>query len=263
MQRLAGTKALALLVRLARALPFRRTTRATPLSTPGTEHELLLLVVLPAGHPFGHLNHDPWYHAILEFADIFGSIAFDHARIYERLQELAWLTPQLRIYFQERRLPARGGLGGWALEHARARGEVQAAFAITQIIGDVRVDLALAWNELGASVTRAFVNTCEAPCGTHVDALWSAFATYARSIEAAASRRSTVREALERGFTSIIHVGLFGPAFAGATRERLTSPEAGRAVTRAIAAWLASTHAWCARGFLDQRLGSAAALRER
>lgn len=193
--------------------------------------------------------------------DVFSSVAFDHEQIHTRLQELAWLAPHLRIYFQERRLLARGGLGGWARELARTRGDVEAAFAITQINGDVRVDLAMAWNESGAPVTRAFVNTCDTPRGTHVDALWNAFTSYARSINAAASRPSTVREALERGFTGIIHVGLFAPAFAGATRERLVSPEAGRAVARAVTAWLASSASWSARRFLDQRLGSATSLR--
>ena len=75
--------------------------------------------------------------------EIFASTTFDLARIGDRLQQLAWLNPLLRVFFQGRRLLGRGGLRGWAEQ--LAGGAPEALFSTEHKVDDVYVDLALAW----------------------------------------------------------------------------------------------------------------------
>ncbi|HTL36314.1 MAG TPA: ATP-binding protein [Kofleriaceae bacterium] len=106
---------------------------------------------------------------------IFGQVTLDPAAVGARLQQLAWLNPQLRVVWQEQRLRGRGGVLGWAHSIARERGRVVCSHGVVGAEGDVKVDIGLAWNETGPSRIHGFVNMQPTTGGTHVDGLWTAF----------------------------------------------------------------------------------------
>jgi DNA gyrase subunit B len=190
-------------------------------------------------------------------ATIFGSVGFDRAAIRERVQELAWLLPKLRIYLQEVRVRARGGIMGWARELAGERGEVVASYALTQFTGDIRVDLAFAWNRDGAPIVHSFVNlnrTVED--GSHVDGVWRGFQEYARTMKSPARSVRHVREAVGCGLVMVVDVAMLDPRFGAPTRDQLRNPEAANAVRAALRACLDAGvwHTHRIRAFVDQRL---------
>ena len=119
------------------------------------------------------------------------------------------------------------------------------------------VDIALAWTDTADLDVRCFVNANETTSGTHVAGMWRGLAKVARALGAPDRPAETAREVLGRGLTAIVHVGLFGPQFAGPTRDHLTSPVAGTAVTSVLASDLpeAVTRNPVLAGFLRDRLG--------
>jgi DNA gyrase subunit B len=188
---------------------------------------------------------------------IFACTELDAETVRARLQELAWLNPQLRVWFQEQRLRGRSGILGWARQLAAPRGRIQRAKWLTQNIVDVRVDIALVWNRSGAPIVKAFVNMQPTiDSGSHVDALWLGFAHYARMMKSPARRIEHVREAIGCGLVAIVHVGLYAPEFANPTRDLLKSPRAAEAVCAAIQTCLdpEQWYSWDLRRFIDKRL---------
>lgn len=186
--------------------------------------------------------------------EIFSSIAIDVIKLGDRLQQLAWLNPLLRIFFQGQRLMARGGLRGWVQTLVP---EARALYSTTQTSSDIFVDVAVGWSDSADTKIRSFVNMQETVGGTHVEGLWLALADIANTFGATRD----VREALAPGLVAVIHVGMWGPTFAGPTREQLQSPTAGEAVRRLVAedlpAQLRFARAKTTREFLEHRLGSA------
>ena len=187
---------------------------------------------------------------------IFTSIDLDHEHVRTRLQELAWLNPHLRVYFQERRLVARRGIAGWARAIASARSDVLESYAFSQNIQDVRVDVGLAWNRDGETIVRSFVNMQPTSEGSHIDGLWLGLADYARAVKSPARRLPHVREAIGCGLVAVISVGMYAPQFGAPTRDQLVSPEAAAAVRKALRTVLAPDdwRTWRLRKFVDARL---------
>jgi DNA gyrase subunit B len=166
--------------------------------------------------------------------EIFGSIAVDLTAIHEGLQQIAWLNPLLRVFFQDRRLPGRGGLRTWVEDVASKRGELQALYSTHQYADGVFVDLALGWTSDSSASLRSFVNVLETLSGTHVAGLWRGFADYARAAGASTRETARIRKALMPGLVAIVHVGLYAPRFGGPMRAQLESPAAGAAVRRVL-----------------------------
>lgn len=162
----------------------------------------------------------------------FKGVAFDEPRIAARLQELAWLNPLLHVYFQERRLPSRGGVRGWAAELATA--PIVARFSTCQELDDVYVDLALAWTEAKDIDVHCFVNMSRSVGGSHVEGIWQGLAAAADALEIHDSP-VRLRERLEPGLIALVHVGLFQPQWGSPSRDQLVSPAAGMAVARLLA----------------------------
>jgi DNA gyrase/topoisomerase IV subunit B len=187
---------------------------------------------------------------------IFSTVVLDHAVVHARLQELAWLNPHLRVFFQDERIAARGGVCGLAGQLASARDEVLAVHTIAQNVGDVRVDIGLAWNRDGESIVRSFVNLHPTLDGSHVDALWLGFADYARSSGAAVRTAREMRQALGTGLVAVVSIGLHGAEFASPTKDILKSPRARKAVRAAIASsWRAElAHIACVKKLVHERL---------
>ncbi len=188
---------------------------------------------------------------------IFKNVELDRRGTEARLQELAWLSPQLRVFWNERRLRARGGIAGLTQQIAAERGDVQFRYALKQTVGDVHVEIAFAWNRDGEEVVRSYVNMQPTlGNGTHVSGIWRGLAEYARSRNALARRARHVREAVGRGLVAVVHVGLYDPRFGSPTRDQLQNPEAADAVRTALRTTLVERqyYAWDVRRFLDERL---------
>ncbi|MFT3696852.1 MAG: ATP-binding protein [Kofleriaceae bacterium] len=152
---------------------------------------------------------------------IFPSIVLDQDVIATRLQELAWLNPYLRLYFQNRRLESRGGIASWL-------GPTRPGFATQHTHGGVTVDLALGWTDSRHTNVRCFVNMTETTDGTHLDGIWDGLSRIA------GWSREDTRDALAPGFVAIVAVGLHRPELANPTKDHLTHPLVGEAVSRAI-----------------------------
>jgi DNA gyrase subunit B len=186
---------------------------------------------------------------------IFGTATLDRDAVRTRLAELAWLFPHLRVWHDERRLPMRGGLAGWARTLARPRGDIECAFTVTQIVGDVSVDLALAWNDAGSLDLRSFVNLERRASGSQVDGLWQGLLAYARSRGAPVRTVDHVREAVSRGLVAIVSVSV-SDYRSDWTRQHVTSEPAAAAVRAAIMASAGNNNGYShrVRRFLDERL---------
>lgn len=188
---------------------------------------------------------------------VFGAAQLERTAVEARLRELAWLNPRLRMFWQERRLGARGGIATWASRLAAERGDVVCRYATTNRVRDVHVEVAFAWNACGEPIVRSYVNmqpTCRD--GTHVDGIWSGFAEHARTRKTIARRVRHVREAIGCGLVAIVHVGLYHARFGSPSQDQLKNPEAAGAVCAAVRASLAdgAWHGWHVRRFLDERL---------
>jgi DNA gyrase subunit B len=187
---------------------------------------------------------------------IFSTIELDHEAIRARLMELAWLNPHLRVWMQERRLHARGGIRGWARQLASERGPIVDRHELARHADGIGVDLALVWNRSGAANVHAYVNMHRTPDGSHIRGLWLGFADYARAVKSPVRRVEHVREAIGCGLVALINVGLLDARFGSPMRDQLTNPEASTAVRTAIRESLARD-AWRTqriRRFLDERL---------
>jgi len=188
---------------------------------------------------------------------IFSSTALDYGRVHARLQELAWLHPHLRIWFQEQRVLARGGIRGWTYLLASERGEVVETFSLAQIRGDIRVDIAMSWNRVGPPLVRSFVNTHPTATGSHVDGFWVGFTEYARKIKSPARSVAHVREAIGCGLVAVVNVDMLDAQFTSQSRTHLQSRPAAHAVLAAVLAALNPKDwgTWRIRRFVDERLG--------
>jgi len=190
-------------------------------------------------------------------AQIFGEQVLDRKHAVARLQELAWLMPTLRVFFQGRRLDGRGGVRSWAEHLAAKHGPVKAVYgSYPQHVDDVVVDLALAWSDSNARPKiRSFVNLHPTVSGPHMDAV---FIGLEKATDALYGKYLfDMREKLSPGLVAVVHVGLFHPKWGNPTKDHLTTPEAGHAVYTVIERDLPSATKRDRRlaGFLRTRLG--------
>lgn len=190
-------------------------------------------------------------------AQIFGERELDRKHTAARLQELAWLMPTLRVFFQGRRLDGRGGVRGWAEQLAAAHGPVKAVYgSYPQHVDDVVVDLALAWSDSTARPKiRSFVNLHPTVSGPHMDAVWIGLDKAVDELYGIPL--SLLRDKLRPGLIAVVHVGLFHPTWGNPSKDHLTTPEAGHAVYTVIKRDLPSAAKRDRRlaGFLRTRLG--------
>lgn len=184
---------------------------------------------------------------------IFASTMVDQQRLRRRLHEIAFLYPHLRVWFQEQRMGARGGIVEWARWMASERGDVVANASATYAVANTQVKLACAWNVHGRPVLRAFVNNHPVRCGSHDHGLWAGFCAYAREVNSPARGNAHVREAIGCGLVAVLHVMTPDPRFTSQTRDVLQSDEVRDAVRDAVLASLRRS-AWGQQRFLDERL---------
>jgi DNA gyrase subunit B len=183
----------------------------------------------------------------------------DHARFRARLQQIAWLNPLLRVFFQGQRLPGLGGVATWVRTLAAERGALAARYATRQAMDNVDVDLAIGWCGADAPVVHTFVNLGETVGGTHVSGLWQGLATWAVELGApAAGATAKVRDALGPGMIAILHVTMYAPEFGNPSKDQLASPIATTVVKRALANDIPNALSWDKRlrTFLQSRLAA-------
>lgn len=161
---------------------------------------------------------------------IFTSTELDPDHVRAHLQQVAWLSPLLRVFFQERRLNGRGGLRGWAEQ--LAGGTPDATFSTEQTVDDVYVDIALAWRGDRAPIIHSFVNMQPSQGhGTHVQGLYRAVTACASELGVTGKE---LRARIEPGLIAIIHVGLHGPRWGNPRKDQLLSPVAGKVVAKVL-----------------------------
>lgn len=159
-------------------------------------------------------------------AQIFSSIEIDLEHVRDHLQQLAWLSPLLRVFLQERRMKSRGGVRGWAEQ--LSGGKPDASFSIEAKVDDVYLDLALAWRGEAGPQIHSFVNMQGSRShGTHVTGLDRAFAAVAKELDV---EPSAFRQRIDRGLIAIVHVGLYHPRWGNPCKDQLKSPEAAKVV---------------------------------
>ncbi|NVB81570.1 MAG: hypothetical protein HOV81_24465 [Kofleriaceae bacterium] len=190
---------------------------------------------------------------------IFASVEIDLEDVRARLQDLAWCKPHLRVYFQERRLHARGGPLGLAREMTKARGaEVEMWHVVDRRDGIARIDIAMAWApDRGGPQLRSFANMYATPRGgEHVDGFWHGLVSYARDVGSAARTHSAVRELLGSGLAAVIHVEVAEARYDCFARDRLCTREVARSVRAAIVDSLQVLPRYSrVRSYVDARLG--------
>lgn len=95
---------------------------------------------------------------------IFGATVLPVAVLERRMRELAILFPGLALTLDGTSLPSFGGLAGWA-RHL-VGGPVRREVSIREVVGDVVVEVTVAWGGTGPSVQHTWVNALQAE-GAH------------------------------------------------------------------------------------------------
>ncbi|MFF0219927.1 ATP-binding protein [Streptomyces vinaceus] len=180
--------------------------------------------------------------AFLPDADIFETTRYSFATLSERLQELAFLNRGLAISLTDQRpeRPVRyhhtDGLRAFvarlnpyppSLVHSPAIG-----FESENENKTVSVQVAMQWNTWSSGELHSFANsTRTSEGGAHEEGFSTALTglvnDYARRQgQLTADDEDITAEAVHEGLTAVVSVKLAHPVFEGATRTRLSNPEA-------------------------------------
>lgn len=177
--------------------------------------------------------------------DIFGACEFAADTLVERLDEIAFLYPGLRVRIADERsgmrlvLARQDGVAGLLAHRNRQAVPVHARpILVTHRAGAVALEVAIQWTEGYACDVRSFVNGVRTEHGgSHVDALRGAVARAvgerAASDPSAADLPILAADTTE-GLTAVVALRTGEPRFDGQTKRRLTSPELGRLVEDVI-----------------------------
>lgn len=173
---------------------------------------------------------------------------FNAATVLDRLEEIAFLHPRLRIRFHDERdgtvrvLSYQTGIHGFLAHRNRDAQPVHPEPIVVKLhTGAFALDVALHWTEGYAEQIWSFVNSVRTrQGGTHIDGLRAALAAavnrYAASgdlLDTLGEERVTAVDVLE-GLTAVIALRMESPKFDGQTKKRLQSPEAERFVRATV-----------------------------
>jgi DNA gyrase/topoisomerase IV subunit B len=194
--------------------------------------------------------------------EIFGNRDLDFARVTERLQELAFLNPDLKVTMQGQPLPGGDGLGDYCNRLADTPLLVPHPLRVRGRFEDVDVDVAMTWQSVGRSELRSYVSQHRTrDGGSHELGFWTGLREGLQDVDArgrpAELATDRFREAIGEGLIAVVHAGLYDPKFDAPTKSRLQSLEAGSAVAHVVrggfAVYLAQYHSL--RENLLSRLG--------
>jgi DNA gyrase subunit B len=176
--------------------------------------------------------------------EIFGAERLSADTVAERLAEVAFLHPGLRVRLLEERTGRTesyhelGGVRGLLEFHNREAVPVHPhAIEIAGRDGEVVLDIAVRWTEGYTEEIRSFVNGVRTDQGgAHVDGLRvglaaaiNRYATTRGLLDGFVGERITTTDVLE-GLTAVVSVRMEAPRFDGQTKKRLQNPEIGRTV---------------------------------
>ena len=182
-------------------------------------------------------------------ASVLEATAADADTVVQRLEEVAYLHPGLRVHFRDERdgrtLTLCDTTGVAGLLRARTTEAVpvhERTVEVTGVLEPVTLDTAFRWTEGYAEEIWSYVNGVRtSQGGDHIDAFRTALAsvinTYAREhdlLGSLAGETVTAVDVLE-GLTAVVSVRMAHPRFDGQTKRRLQSPEAGAAVRSLVA----------------------------
>jgi DNA gyrase subunit B len=177
-------------------------------------------------------------------SEIFANRDFDNALIVQRLQELAFLNPDLKISFQREPLPGGDGLGDYCKRLAEGPLLVRDPLRLRGRFKGVDVDVAIAWRGVGRVAIRSYVSQYETrDGGAHERGFWEGLRRAFHDVDAkgylAKLPTDRFRRAVGEGLVAVVHAGLYDPQFDAPTRSRLKSPEARSAVAHVVRGGLA------------------------
>jgi DNA gyrase/topoisomerase IV subunit B len=175
-------------------------------------------------------------------ASIFESPRFDRHLVRQRLEEVALWNPRLTIDFMSQPIREPRGIVAW-IDRLALENEVappRDIFVTSATRDDVFVEVAAGWSDAAYVDLRSFVGQSQTPEGGHHEThFWRGLvdALALRKPEAfqRPPRASRWRHMLAPGLLAVVHVMLKDPSFAGPTRDRLDSPQAGAAVRAQVA----------------------------
>ncbi|RKT53817.1 methyltransferase domain-containing protein [Saccharothrix australiensis] len=176
--------------------------------------------------------------------EVFEGCRFSARAITDRLEEVAFLHPRLRVELTDERTGERrtfhhtSGVEGFLAHRNR---DAVTAHPRPIVFGERRdalaLDVALHWTEGYAEEVWSFVNSVRTEQGgAHVDGLRIGLAAainrYASAngmLDSFVGERITTVDVLE-GLTAVVAVRMDNPRFDGQTKKRLQSPEIGQVV---------------------------------
>jgi DNA gyrase subunit B len=192
-------------------------------------------------------------------AQIFPDTEFRYETLENRLRELAFLNPGVKIRLIDERVDASGqrrdttfhsphGIGGyvaWRNEQKTIQSPV-IAFSSEDAAASLRLDFAMQYVDSNAELTLAFGNNIpNRDGGTHVQGFKSALT---RVVNGYARKNNLLKDLvpsgddLREGLVTVVSVKLPNPQFNNQTKEKLLNPEIEGFVSNAIGerlgAWL-------------------------
>jgi DNA gyrase subunit B len=197
--------------------------------------------------------------SFLPDAQIFPDTEFRFETLENRLRELAFLNPGVRIRLVDERVDASGqrrdmsfhspdGIGGyvaWRNEQKTIQSPV-IAFSAEDAAASLRVDFAMQYVDSNSELTLAFGNNIpNRDGGTHVQGFKTALT---RVVNGYARKNNLLKDLvpsgddLREGLVTVVSVKLPNPQFNNQTKEKLLNPEVEGFVSNALGeklgAWL-------------------------
>ncbi|MCA9632000.1 MAG: ATP-binding protein, partial [Myxococcales bacterium] len=176
-------------------------------------------------------------------ADIFSLTLFDAERIRKRLEEFAYLLPELTLTLKDRRelqFHHPRGLVAWVEAQLRDDPDVATSrpFYLCEEHEDVIVEVAANWGSQSRSAIESFANINRTTSGgAHVRGLLLGLVAGVRAATPLACKgRRTVdlERAVSRGLVAIVCVRLNDPEFDGPTRSELSTPRVRKIVKKMV-----------------------------
>jgi DNA gyrase subunit B len=156
--------------------------------------------------------------------------------VFARLVDLAPLQPACRFRMNGVVIP-----GGTVADRCVRLAEqplIAPPLHCAVSLHDVLVDVAAAWARAGPPSVRAFVSAqATRDGGAHVDGFYRGMRRGLRAVFGNVGAHR-FRAAVDDGLIAVVHAGLYAAKWGAPTKDRLLNPEAGRAVSDAVAAAL-------------------------
>ncbi len=167
---------------------------------------------------------------------IFGGIDFDFEYLKERLMELAFLNPAIRIIFTDERKGIgeeyhyEGGIKQFVEHINRSKAKLHPVIYAKKSEGDIEIEYALQYADSYSETIYSFVNNINTiEGGTHVSGFRAALTRAANEYLAAQKYlkgdAKLKGEDVTEGLTAIINVKIPEPQFEGQTKTKLGNSE--------------------------------------